>query len=179
MEDMGIFDGLPDIRDSWKLKHGTSRPSGTTRKCVRNHLSSTCTLLYTIVHWSRLDFSLEAAHGQFVSKWAGKGLPSWDGTYILVFCWNRPHSTTKSGQNLRILKFGVDLTQFWGCTWPVWVQLGQNWVEYAWDIWRRRLEMEQAKKILGLNWYPFLHLVGLLKWNFLSISSLDSVRMIY
>ena len=40
MVDRGVLDGLPDVLDFWKLKHGISRPSPTSRKCVRNHLSS-------------------------------------------------------------------------------------------------------------------------------------------
>ena len=39
MVDRCVFGWVPDILDTSKLKHGTFRLSGTSRKCVRNHLS--------------------------------------------------------------------------------------------------------------------------------------------
>ena len=40
MVDRGLLDGLPDILETWNLKCSTSRPPGTFRKCVRDHLPS-------------------------------------------------------------------------------------------------------------------------------------------
>ena len=39
MVDRGLPDKLPDILDTWKLKHGTFRHSSTSKRCVRNQLS--------------------------------------------------------------------------------------------------------------------------------------------
>ena len=37
MEDRGVFDGVPDVTETWNLKHETSGISTIHTECIRNH----------------------------------------------------------------------------------------------------------------------------------------------